>query len=278
MLNPRSQILNSKQTQSPNLKNLKLFWICLGFSVLCLGFITINAYALDLEGLKINFLNGDYKAAITDGERIMANTRHDEPGMDELYYILGLSYLEDGNYLRASDIFEIILKEFKGSRFKEEAQLGLGDTYFLRGEIKKAEDCYKRITSENPRTKIKASVFYRLAQAGFKKGDTGQGKDYLDKLKAEFPLNLELRQNKDLSVLQSEPGEIYYTVQVGSFSNANNAKNIVRELTVKGYDAYIEESDAKMYRVKVGKFKTRQEAALMESRLSGEGYPTKISP
>jgi len=54
--------------------------------------------------------------------------------LDELYYLLSLSYLKDGNYLRASDIFEIILREFKGSRFKEDALLALGDTYFLRGD------------------------------------------------------------------------------------------------------------------------------------------------
>jgi outer membrane protein assembly factor BamD (BamD/ComL family) len=244
-----------------------------------LTFIFIsNSYAFDLDGIKANFLNGDYKTAITDGEKMMAEASHDEPGIDELYYILGLSYLEDGNYLRASDIFEIILEEFKASGLKEEAELGLGDTYFLRGDFNKAQDCYKRIISENPRTKIRASVFYRLAQTGFKKGDTGQGRDYLEKLKIEFPASLELMQNKDLCILQAQSAEIYYAVQVGSFSDANNAENIIRELTSKGYDAYMAESGAKMFRVKVGKFKTLQEAAQTEAKLSGEGYPTKICP
>jgi outer membrane protein assembly factor BamD (BamD/ComL family) len=84
-----------------------------------LGFYTY-VYALNIDKVKINFLNGDYKAAILEGEKILAHSRQ-SPDTDELYYFLGLSYLKEGNSLRASDIFEIILSEFKDSRFRQEA-------------------------------------------------------------------------------------------------------------------------------------------------------------
>ena len=98
---------------------LRLF----GILFLVLG-IHAFAYALDLDKLKAYFLSGDYKSAITEGERVLAKVEDSGP-IDELYYILGLSYLKDGNYLRASDIFEIILNECKGSHFKDDAILRL---------------------------------------------------------------------------------------------------------------------------------------------------------
>ncbi len=267
--------------KSKKLKVLKKFFIltCV-FDFLILPF-TFPCYALNLDKAKIYLLEGDYNAAISEGEKLLAKDTHSD-NSDELYYILGLSYLKDGNYLRASDIFEIIESEFKSSAFVEEAKLGLGDTYFLRGDFVKAEQYYKDLINSSPRTKLKAQVYYRLSQIGYKKGDTQQGKDYLDKLNQEFPLNLESRLNKDLCSFSDSSSLLYYTVQVGSFSNSPNAKNLTEQLTQKGYPAYIEEAVSKgtekIYRVRVGKFRTRQEAIKFKNKLSQEGYPTKLCP
>jgi len=257
------------------------FGICACFAICALIFgIITKVYSLDLDKVKIYFLNGDYKSTIAECEKILASYGRSSQS-DELYYILGLSYSKDGNYLRASDIFEIILKEFKESNFKEEAKLGLGDTYLLRGDFSRAEDYYKDLLNSNPDTKLKAQLYYRLSQVGFKKGDTAGGKEYLDKLKNEFPQNPDLISNKDLCSLANYSSGIYYTVQVGCFSSENNAKNLVQKLIQSGYPAYIEEatlSGQPSYRVRVGKSPLRQEILNLEQKLSGEGYPTKIFP
>jgi tetratricopeptide (TPR) repeat protein len=191
--------------------------------------------------------------------------------------------MKDGNYLRASDIFEIILGEFKNSKFQEEARLGLGDTCFLRGDFTKAQDCYQGLLSSNPNTRLKAQIYYRLSQVGFRKGDTQFAKGYLEKLKQDFPANLELKSDKDLGVIPADvSSEVFYTVQVGSFANISNARNLTQKLTQAGYPAYIEEfassQTGKTYRVRVGKLRQRQEAVELENKLSQEGYPTKICP
>ena len=249
------------------------------FSVCFFLGITSSVCALDLEKAKIYFLSGDYKSAIAEGEKLLSNYGRTSQS-DELYYILGLSYLKDGNYLRASDIFEIILAEFKDSKFKEEAKLGLADTYLLRGDLNKAQDYYEELLNTS-NAGLKARLYYRLSQVGFKKGDTAQGQEYLDKLKKDFPANPELRLNKDLSAFSDSPSGFYYTVQVGSFSNSANAKNLMQALIQKGYSAYIEETNsgsAPSYRVRVGKLSSRQEAVNLENKLSQEGYPTKVCP
>lgn len=236
-----------------------------------------NGYCSDIDKVKACFLKGDYKSAIAEGEKTLTNYDTHSPDLDELYYVMGLSYLKDGNYLRASDIFEIILREFKNSRFKDEAKLSLGDTYFLKEDYGKAQQQYKELINSNSSTKLKASLYYRLSQVALKKGDTQQGKEYLDKLKAEFPANPEIKLNNDLFSLS----DIYYTVQVGSFVNSANANNLCDKLTAKGYDAYVVKVDINAvtsYRVRVGKVKSRIEANELENKLSSEGCPTKIIP
>lgn len=232
-----------------------------------------SGLALNLDRIKTNLLKGDYKSAILEGEKLLAGQREASQS-EELYYLLGICYLKDGNYLRASDIFEIIIDEFKTSRFREQALMGLGDAYFFMADYAKALDRYNQVTS----AKLKAAVLYRLAEVALKKGDTEKAKGYLESLRRDYPESPEAKlENGTLG-----SGNIFYTVQVGSFSNAANARNLVRRLSDKGYPAYLEELsrfDGRIsYRVRVGKFSQRQEALDWEKRLSEEGYPTKIFP
>lgn len=257
--------------------NNKIKFIFLYLALICC-LVSLNfgrAYALSLDRLKVYFLSGDYKSAISEGEKILAANKLTSES-EELYYILGLSYLKDGNLLRASDIFEIILKEFKDSKFKGEATLGLGDTYFLGGNYAKASEYYKELANAAIASKLKAQAYQRLSQCAFKLGSTQEGKDYLEKLNKEYPNNFESKLNNDISA----PSD-YYTVQVGSFGSPVNANNFCAILTKKGYDAYVQEIDAsgkKTYRVRVGKLASRPDAEKLENKLAQEGYPTKIVP
>lgn len=250
------------------------------FAILILSFcwqgLTLTpARALNLEKAKVYFLSGDYDACINEGEKILAGSSH-TGDIDQLYYLMGLSYLKQGNYLRAGDIFEIILREFRDSCFEQEARLGLADTYFLKGEWDKAQTHYKALLSGNADNKLEAIIYYRLSQCALKRGDSQEAQGYSGKLAGSFPLNLEMRANQGLACPL-----VYYSVQVGSFASQQNARNLVQKLTQKGYPAYIEESSLQgrvVYRVRVGKFRLRQEALKLAEKLSRQGYPIKISP
>jgi len=244
--------------------------------VLCSG----TCLALNLGRLKVHILNGDYKAAITEGEKLLAASEAASHS-DELYYLMGISYLKDGNFLRASDIFEIILNEFKDSSFADKAKMGLADTYFLQGDFSQARSRYEQLLSNGPRGELTAALYYRLSQVALKEGDTTAAESYLGKLRNDYPLNPELQQSIEICSLPPAGSELYYSVQVGSFVNAGNAANLSRKLVSQGYDAYTEEIELqgkKTYRVKVGKAKTRPEAEGLAKKLASEGYPTRICP
>jgi len=231
--------------------------------------------AFDLEKAREYFVKEDYQGTIKECENILAYKGYSRE-LDELYYILGLSYMKTGNYLRASDIFEIIINEFKDSAFKDDAMLGLGDTYFLRGDYNAAQNRYKTFLENEPLTRLKPAVYYRFAQICVNNRDQRGAREYMEKLKKEYPFSFESRM--ELTPAQEA---LSFTIQVGAFSRNDNAQNLCRILIGKGYKAYIEEASSgsgRAYKVRVGKLSSRFEAQQLERKLSNEGYPTKIFP
>jgi tetratricopeptide (TPR) repeat protein len=285
MINSKLKNKNAKlSTQNTKLRFCYSKFVPCAYFAICTLLFVINAkvYALDLDKLKSSFLSGDYKSAITEGEKILSSSENSTPGLDELYLILGQSYMKDGNLLRAADIFQIIINEYNSSPLKEQAKLSLADTYFLRQDLDRAKLYYEKIINDNPNTELKPDIYYRLSEVGFRKGDTREGKEYLDKLKQEFPSSPQLSLDKDLSSISGVPvSDLYYTVQVGYFSKIENANNLTQRLVKKGYPAYTQESASEgkiSYRVRVGKTSQRPEIVDLENKLSKEGYPTKIFP
>lgn len=243
-------------------------------------FPCLPSFAQETGKVKACFMQGDYHCAIIEGEKELGSNV-DKQHSDELYYLLGLSYLKDGNYLRASDIFSIIINEFKGSSFKEAATISLGDSFLLQGDFEGAKKCYLGLLNSDGSTKFKAQLYSRLSQVSFKQGNTVEGKSYMDKIKLEFPLSPEALSDSDICAVPGK-NEVYYSVQAGSFSSNVNANNLASILTKKGYPAFVEEGSSKgkdkIYRVKVGKFSDRKEASKINDKLIREGYPTKICP
>ncbi len=282
--NPKSQITNRGF-------GYRIFGYCIlfGICVLCIGISEVSA--LNLNMVKMYFLNGDYKSCIQEGEKILASAGKRDAKKDELYYIMGLSYLKEGLPLSASENFKIILNESRSSKFKEEAKIGLGDSYFMKGDYTLAALQYQELINKNPKTKLKAAVYYRLSQLGRKTANTDQEKEFLAKLKKEFPLSAEARMDKELfplntqSEMEKKPvpadSTVFYAVQVGAFSNRTNAEHLDRELRNKGYTTFVFESlyqNNKIYKVRVGSFKNRSEAEELKKKLKIEGYPAKIYP
>jgi len=252
--------------------------------------IFVNAgYCLNLDKMKAAYLDCEYKAAISEGEKILL-TSVNRGGFEELYYYLGLSYLKDSNYVRAADMFGRVIAEFKDSKFAGQAKLALGDTYFMQGEFEKAEALYDELMGPQD-TKLKPAALYRLSRVAMKKGDSAKSNQYLEKLKNDYPFCLEAKLDKEVSAVTNKaapesapldiPSGTIYSVQVGFFSSKENALNFTDELTQKNFPAYAEKDivgGKESYRVKVGKLKTRQEAQDLEKKLSQAGYPTKVCP
>ncbi len=243
-----------------------------------------QASRIDVSRIKAAYMSADFSQAIAQGEQALAGASKHEQGLDELYYLLGLSYLKEGNVLRASDIFEIIIKEFPRSPLHESAQLGLADTMFLTNDFGRAEAAYKNLLETKSRAVENVELFVRLKQLYLKQGDVRLASHYEALLRKEYPLYSEISMGHDQCALppQSKNTELFYSVQVGSFGQEDNAIKLRQQLLHKRYPAFIEEvttvQGVVMYKVRVGKYASLREAELLQDELKSLGFPTQICP
>ncbi len=230
-----------------------------------------------ISAVKKLLMQGDYKAAIKEGEAILADQEY-SPALDELYYLLGLCYLKDGNYLRASDIFEIILNEFPKSAFVEESRLSLGDAYFLKGDYDKARKHYEEVIRRDKKGRLRAFAYERLGMCAAKTGDLGEASQYRTKAQQVATGVTDVATGgQDMCPVFAD----YYAVQVGAFSKQRNAEGLRQVLVAKGYETYVDSVDSAgiaVYKVRVGKYRTRDEALKVAETLAGEGYPARVCP
>jgi tetratricopeptide (TPR) repeat protein len=245
----------------------------------------VICWAAQLDALKVDFLQGNYRRGVFDGQAELERRKTGKS--DEMDYILGLMYLKKFKFDIVENWFWRIFNNF-ASKIYREANLSLADTYLVCGNFQPAEDLYNKLISDDPSSRQKPAVWYRLSQLEAKRGNHQKSNDYLLQLKRDFPLYPELRVTKGISwmsapvivcdpLVSTQPGSGEYYVQVGFFSSSLNAHNFKNKLLSKNYPAYVENSGSG-YRVKVGRCQSQQEALDLESKLSQDGFATKICP
>jgi len=83
-------------------------------------------------------------------------------------------------------------------------------------------------------------------------------------------------------VVTTPPVQANYTIQIAADSKKKSAQQVVDRFTNAGFDAYIQEtitaSNQKMYRIRIGKFTTREDAIPTANRIQSEhGMDTWIT-
>jgi cell division septation protein DedD len=76
-----------------------------------------------------------------------------------------------------------------------------------------------------------------------------------------------------------EPAGSVFSVQVSALRSRAGADAVVKELSAKGYDAYVvgPQGASSLYRVRVGKYKDRRDAEELKRRLEKENYKPLIT-
>ena len=130
--------------------------------------LPLACLAADIEALKVDLLQGNYRRIIFEGQAQV--DRINIGSTDELNYILGLSYLKEGKLDLAQSCFLRILNN-QISKFKTQATLGLADTFLIGGKFQEAEEIYNKLITDQPNSSQKATVLYRLSQLELKRGN-----------------------------------------------------------------------------------------------------------
>jgi len=234
-------------------------------------------YASTVTSVKTYFLKGDYSKAIEVGEEEVNSARHNSSNnRDQLYYFMGLCYMKEGDYLRAKKSFEFVIDEYPASQHFQDARMGIADISYLEGDYSKASRLYKDLLESSLSRDLIPGLYSRLSLSLSKLDQISQAQEYLLILQREYPESFESIKGNQLFNQGS-----FYTVQVGAFSDRNNALRLKSKLLNQGYSAYVEElgdGEVLTHRVRVGKLKSRQEAISLQDRLVRQDYPAKIFP
>ena len=225
---------------------------------------------------KAFFMQKQYVEAIEECTAVIHEHPNDPDVLSEANYFAGASYANLFDFLTAKKNFDVIIAQYKGSPYYEDAYMGLGDVEFLQENYSQALKVYHDFLTTQPSKKRLATLYFRLAEVNLKMGDKAEYQKYFDKLQNEFPLSFEARDARRLTV-----HEDFYTVQVGAFTNYENAQRFIERLKSKGYDVYsvlCMLSGKKLCRIRIGKYKTLGEAEEVKKALEKDGYFAKIFP
>ena len=84
------------------------------------------------------------------------------------------------------------------------------------------------------------------------------------------------------AAITPSPAQANFTIQIAADSNRESAQQVVNRFTTAGFDAYIQETvtstNQTMYRIRVGKYETRDDAELDANKIQNEhGMDTWIT-
>ena len=103
----------------------------------------------------------------------------------------------------------------------------------------------------------------------------------LDKLEA----SIENQLRKSRGSEKNSESEVDWIVQVGSFSNEDNANQLVKKLNVQSFNAFVverEKNDGELFRVRIGPFDEKNQAmkvlSMIEEKFGFVGFLIKIRP
>ncbi|MFH1645305.1 MAG: SPOR domain-containing protein [Candidatus Omnitrophota bacterium] len=218
-----------------------------------------------------SYMSGDYNRAIT----ICKSASGSSMALDRSCYLMGLSYLKLGKADTARDKFKTVLENCPTSDIRDSALLGLSDSYYVEGDFRLAECYYQGLIDDFPYSSTIASAYLRLGNAQLKLGKSKQAQKSFDNILKFFPLSPEYEDARKHLSKKIE----YFSVQLGAFSKRVNADALLSTVRAKGYNVFMEEGNDKgesIYRVKVGKFLSKEDAEAEAGKLKNSGYSVRI--
>ena len=248
---------------------------CIIFSCLIVLFFSSSLWAASVADIEKDMLNENYARAITTARTVLGRPL----SLNEkrrANYLVGICYLKLANGIRSREYFKKGISE-KTDTITLSCLMGTADSYYIEAQYLEAIKRYDYILSKYRKIPNEANIVYKMAQSYYHLGDWAKAKKYYKKTKNDYSESFESEFARNIL----DKNCFYYTVQVGSFGNKDNADKLVRKLRKSNYPAFINETNDNtdtFYRVRVGKFSELQEAKQYEQNLKKDALPTKIYP
>lgn len=193
----------------------------------------------------------------------------DDPRIAEAYYYLGrLSISPDSAFY----YFNKVKTDHPQSRYADIAYLEIAKSHISLKNYQNAIITLTELLRKYPDTNLHDEIMFWLGVSYMSSGKEEEGVSILKDLRKTYPKSLWSERALTIIPSKDTPDKTkeYYTVQVGSYRNKNNADNYASEIRAKGYSVQIVEALVKgntYFRVWVGKFTTIEQAKTFSKEL-----------
>ena len=123
-----------------------------------------------------------------------------------------MSWLYQGKYGEARQLFQKILDESPGLKLSDQAKLSIVDSYYMAGDYPEALSRAQNLLKERPNSEFLSLIYLKIARAHLRLAEWDEAQKILNKIAGNFSDSLEAHIAKQL--LEEKQ---YFAVQVGSF-------------------------------------------------------------
>ncbi len=190
------------------------------------------------------------------------------------YYLARLTTNPDSSI----QYYRTIVNKYPHSRYAEVAHLEIAKIFIGRQDFKNALVTLNQLSKDYPNSEIKDEALFWTGVVFIEMGNKESGYKTLQELISAYPKSIWTNRAKNL-IPPTIPQKEYYTVQVGSFRNKENAEKKLVELKMKGFDARIVEAvvmDKIYYRVWIGEFETMEQANSLAAKIDSLGIKGNV--
>ena len=212
---------------------------------------------------------------------VLNNLGSSDELMSEALFFAGVV---EADLARARSFFRRVSIEFSNSEWADRALLRLSQLAFAAGNYQQALDQSRRVITDYPFTNLKADASYWAGRALMMTGRMTDGCDLLAEAAEAATDDIELRNRAEFYLQRcaaiadeapdssavaeaQETQEGSYTVQVAALSSASTVDQLMRDLRQAGFDPRVVRDDSGLFKVRVGRFASRDDAADLARRL-----------
>jgi TolA-binding protein len=252
---------------------------------------------------------GDYERAVSTLGSLSDKTSEDI-SMDMILLSLGNSYLGLRDYKNAANSYRDLIESMPDSERVPSAYLLFAKCLQNLGEVEKAKSICQKLIEDYPQSMeaalarecVNSSKPFEIGLVDVKpekpeipqpsqvdlKSDEKEQKtleDVADKTIDAKSDSTESKNENEPVADEPKPTPVkkrsyYYTIQVGAFSNQENADRLAEQLREKGYSVIVVHpvsNKSKLHKVRVGHFSTRRSALEAAKALGeNENLPTDV--
>ncbi|MGQ9816690.1 MAG: SPOR domain-containing protein [bacterium] len=197
------------------------------------------------------------------------------PRIAEVYYYLAkLTVNPDSSVL----YYQHIIDNYPQSRYADISYLEIAKIGIAQEKYRNALIILNELNKNYPNSELKEEILFWTGIAQIESGNKEAGYQTLQNLTNTYPKSSWAYRARNL-IPQAEPNKVYYTVQVGSFRNRENAEKKLEELKAEGYSGRIVEAtvmDKLHYRIWIGEFETMEQAKSLVAKLDSIGIKANV--